>query len=158
MKSPPLQGHIMAEKQHDDIIDRVFRAARDVGYVLVGKQAPLAFHRHGDNTPDRADAEEELREAVDALRAGLGLRGHTAEDMVQSLDMQGGPAWRRKALGKVIRAKELVYKRNEHGDREALGLLGEAVWAKQKNEPIPGWEQEIKEVWPTPPAQAESKT
>jgi hypothetical protein len=117
----------MSEKQTNDLVDSVFYAARDMGYVLAGKQAPGTFHKYGDLNTDRPDAEEELRDRLEKLYAGLGLRGSTTEDLVESLNMQGGPAWRREALAKVIKARALVYQRNEQADREAVNLLGQAV-------------------------------
>lgn len=138
----------MAEKQADDLIDSVFRAARDVGYVLAGRQAPCAIHQHGDHRPDRPGSEDDLWHALANLRAGLGLRGDTPEDLVKSLERQGGPTWRREALAKVIKANALVHERNEQADRQAFDLIGEAVWAKQENDPDSAWEWEIKQVWP----------
>lgn len=144
-------------KSDEELIRRVFTAALSMGYALQRRLDPSGFHQRG--RPKEADppgAEDDLRNALESIKAGQGLRGDTPDDLVKSLSHRGGPAWRREALTKVIRALALIQTRDPAADRQALDLLGRAVWEKQEAEPEAIWEREIKDVWPTRPSSADS--
>ena len=144
-------------KPHDELFRGVFTAALSMGYALQGRPDPFAFHQRGrPKAADPAGAEDDLRNAVEALTTELGLQGYTPDDLVKSLRYCAGPAWRREALTKVIKAFALIQKRESGANLQALQLLGEAVWEKQGAEPETLWEQEIKDVWPTRPSSIDS--
>ena len=139
-------------KSDDELIRRVFTAALSMGYALQGRPDPLAFHEVGrPKEANRPGAWDALWNALESFKAGLRLRGDTPDDLVKSLGLSGGPAWRREALAKVIRAVPLIQKRDSTADQQALELLGQAVWEKQGAEPEAFWERQIKDVWPTGP-------
>jgi hypothetical protein len=130
----------------------MFTAALSMGYALQGRADPAAFQQRGrPKEVDPAGAQDDLWNAVEFLKSELALRGNTLDDLIESLSRMGGPAWRRQALTKVVRAMALIQKHDPATDREALELLGQAVWEKQEAEPDALWEREIKDVWPTRP-------
>jgi hypothetical protein len=95
-----------------------------------------------------------LRNAMESLKAGLGLRGDTPDQLLESLGRMGGPSWRRETLTKVIRAFALIQKRDSAAYWQAFDLLGQAVWDWAKAQDV--LEPKIKEIWPTRPAPDEA--
>jgi hypothetical protein len=138
-------------KSDDELICRVFNSALSMGCVL--KERPeRSTHQYGQpKKADRPLAEDELREALDSVKCGMDLvRGATAEDLVMSLSLSGGPAWRREALTNVVTAFALIQKHDREADLLACDLLGQAVWDWGKAHDVLG--PEIKEIWPTRPS------
>jgi hypothetical protein len=134
-----------------ELADRAFREAIGLGHVLRGRQAPGTFHRRGDSTPDKPGAQDDLREALEKLREWLDLPPVSFTEWHRGLAVTGGSPWRRAALAKVAQAHALTYGLGEDADRQALGLLGEALWARMEAYPDRTWERDIKAVWPERP-------
>src|SRR2546423_144337 len=84
-----------------ELADQVFRAAVGLGYVLRGRQAPLALHQLGDSTPDRPLDQENVRESLEAVRRRLDLPHRPHTELHEGFTDRGGPPWRRTALAQV---------------------------------------------------------
>jgi hypothetical protein len=116
-------------KADDEFIYRVFTAALSMGYARQRRPDPFDFHQRGrPKEANRPGADDALWKAMEAIKAELGLRDGTSDELVKSLNLSGGPAWRREAVAKVSRDFPLTQKHDPAADQEALDLLGQAVW------------------------------
>ena len=138
-----------------ELADSVFRAAIGMGYALNHQPPPGDVQRSGQPPQsDRDGAEDLLRQTLDALRAGMGLRGSSPKEVARSMRERRRPAWRFDALANIVDAGALAAKHEPAADRQALDLLGLAVWAWSEAGLDQVTEREVRRLWPTKPVPA----